>query len=155
MVWLASILLYLHILGAIFWVGSAMMFQFIFVPALKGMPFEAQHPWLQALAARYGPVVGVAGGLTMLLGLARGVSTGVLGTLSSPYGVTWLVAILVGLPVVALGAAFIGPTDNKMATAGTKEEVVTLATRMSRFGRAEFGGMVFLLALMVAMHAGY
>ena len=49
MVWLISIVLYLHILGAIFWVGSATMFQYIFLPALRGMPFEAQHPWLQSL----------------------------------------------------------------------------------------------------------
>lgn len=155
MVWLSAILLYLHVLGAIFWVGSAMMFQFIFVPALSGMSFESQHPWLQALSARYGPVIGAVGGLTLLFGALLGISTGVLGGLNTPYGVTWLAAVVLAVPVVVLGAAFIGPTGNKMVAARDKPAVMALASRMSRYGRAEFAGMISLLALMVAMHAGY
>ena len=155
MVWLYSIVLYVHILGAIFWVGSAMMFQFIFIPSLAGMPFEAQHPWLQALAARYGPVIGTVGALTLVFGVLRGVLTGVLGALNTPYGVTWLVALALGIPVALIGGAFIGPTGNRMVTAQTAEEVLALGRRMSIFGRLEFSGMLVLLALMVAMHAGY
>ena len=155
MVWLISIVLYLHILGAIFWVGSAMMFQYVFVPALRGMPFEAQHPWLQSLAVRYGPVIGVVGGLTMVLGVLRGVLTGVLGSLNTPYGATWLVAVVLGVPVIAIGGGLIGPTGNKMAAAGSKDEVQALAARMSTYGRLESAGFLVLLALMVAMHAGY
>ena len=155
MVWLYSVVLYLHILGAIFWVGSAMMFQFIFVPSLAGMPFEAQRPLLQSLAARYGPVVGAVGALTLVFGILRGVLTGVLGLLNTPYGLTWLVAIVLGIPVALLGGAFIGPTGNRMATARSAEEVIGLRRRMSIFGRLEFSGMLVLLGLMVAMHAGY
>lgn len=155
MVWLISIVLYLHILGAIFWVGSAMMFQFVFVPALGGMPYEAQHPWLKALAARYGPVIGVVGALTLALGVLRGALTGVLGALNTPYGVTWLVAIAIGIPFATIGGAFIGPTAYKMASAGTSEEVLALSRRMNVYGRIELGLMLVLLALMVAMHAGY
>ena len=155
MVWLSSAILYLHILGSIFWVGSATMFQYIFVPSLVGMPFEAQRPWLGALAVRYGPLIGVVGGLTMVFGVLRGVLTGVLGTLNTPYGVTWLTAVVLGIPVIALGGALIGPTGNKMAAASTKEEVQSLAARMSTYGRLETALFLVLLALMVAMHAGY
>ena len=155
MVWLYSVVLYLHVLGAIFWVGSAMMFQFIFVPSLAGMPFEAQRPWLQALAARYGSVVGGVGALTLVFGVLRGVLTGVLGMLNTPYGMTWLVAIMLGIPVALIGGALIGPTGNRMATAHSREQVVALGKRMSIYGRFEFSGMLLLLALMVAMHAGY
>lgn len=154
MVWLYSIVLYVHILGAIFWVGSAMMFQFIFIPSLGGMPFEAQRPWLQALAARYGPVIGTVGALTLVFGVLRGVLTGVLGALNTSYGVTWLLAIVLGIPVALIGAAFIGPTGNRMVTAQTAQEVLALGRRMSIFGRLEFSGMLVPLALMVAMHAG-
>ena len=155
MVWLYSVVLYLHILGAIFWFGSAMMFQFIIVPALAGMSFEAQRPWLQALAARYGPVVGAVGALTLTFGVLRGVLTGVLGILNTPYGVTWLAAIALGIPVAVLGGASIGPTGNRMATAHSREEVLALGRQMSIYGRLEFSGMLLLLALMVAMHTGY
>jgi uncharacterized membrane protein len=40
MVWLQSVLLYLHIIGAIFWFGSGLFLQFVITPALISMPFE-------------------------------------------------------------------------------------------------------------------
>jgi uncharacterized membrane protein len=39
MVWLQSVLLYLHIIGAIFWFGSGLFLQFVITPALMSMPF--------------------------------------------------------------------------------------------------------------------
>ena len=35
------------------------------------------------------------------------------------------------------------------------DELTALAKQISRYGRIESGGMVVMLALMVAMHAGY
>ena len=43
----------------------------------------------------------------------------------------------------------------KLAAAGTRDEVLTLAKQISRYGRIEASGMLVMLALMVAMHAGY
>ena len=155
MVWLLSVLLYVHILGAIFWFGSGLTLQLVFVPALGTMPYEAQHPWLQALSANYSRIIGPIGGLTILFGILRGLFAGVLGSLNTPYGITFIVAFVLAIPVITVGARFIGPTAQKLAAAGTRDEVLALAKQISRYGRIEAGGMLVMLALMVAMHAGY
>jgi len=155
MVWLLSVLLYIHVLGAIFWFGSGLMLQFVFIPALGTMPYEAQHPWLQALSANYSKIIGPIGGLTILFGILRGAFAGVFGSLTTPYGITFVVAFVLAIPVIIVGARFIGPTAQKLATAASRDEVVALAKQMSGYGRIEAGGMAVILALMVAMHAGY
>ncbi|HEV2216944.1 MAG TPA: hypothetical protein VGV88_05130 [Candidatus Dormibacteraeota bacterium] len=155
MIWVLSILLYIHILGAIFWFGSGLMLQIVFIPALRTMPYEAQHPWLQALGANYSRIIGPVGGLTILFGILRGVFAGVLGSLNTPYGITFVVSFVLAIPVIVVGARFIGPTAEKLAAAGTRDEVLALAKQITRYGRFEEGGMGVMLALMVAMHAGY
>jgi uncharacterized membrane protein len=155
MIWLQSVLLYLHIVGAIFWFGSGLFLQFVITPALVNMQFEAQKPLLLAIAGRYGKVVGPIGGLTILLGILRGISTGVLGNLGSPFGLTYVASIVGAVVVIVIGARFIGPTAEKMAAQTTREGVVEQAGRISQYGRYEAGGMLVMLALMVAMRAGY
>lgn len=155
MVWLQSILLYIHILGAIFWFGSGMMLRYFFIPSLSNMPYEAQHPFLKALSGNYSRVIAPIGGLTVLFGILRGVSTGVLGLLGTPYGITFVAAFVLAIPVIVVGAAFIGPTAEKLGVAGTRDEVLTLVKQINRYGNLETGGMLVMLALMVTMHAGY
>jgi hypothetical protein len=59
--------------------------QFVMVPALVGMQFEAQKPFLVALAERYGKMIGAVAGITILFGIGRGIAAGVLGSLGTPY----------------------------------------------------------------------
>ena len=58
MIWLLSILLYVHILGAIFWFGSGMMLRYVLMLALPKMPYEAQHPFLPVIAGNYSGIIG-------------------------------------------------------------------------------------------------
>ncbi|HEY6875259.1 MAG TPA: hypothetical protein VI384_02755 [Candidatus Dormibacteraeota bacterium] len=155
MVWLQSALLYIHILGAIFWFGSGLMLRLFFIPALDAMPYEAQHPWLQAISNNYARVIGPIGGLTVLFGILRGASTGVFGAFASPYGITFIAAFVLAIPVIVVGARFVGPTAEKLAAASSRDEVLALARTMRRYGWYETSGMLAILALMVAMHAGY
>jgi uncharacterized membrane protein len=155
MVWLQSVLLFVHILGAIFWFGSGLFLQFVIVPAVVGMPFDAQKSFLVALAARYGKIIGAVSGVTILFGLGRGIAVGVLGNLGSAYGLTFLASIVLAVFVGAIGGRLIGPTAAKMAEADTRDEVVRLAGQIRGYGRYDTGGMLALVALMVAMRAGY
>ena len=155
MVWVLSVLLFVHVLGAIFWFGSGLMLQLVFIPALRTMPYEAQHPWLQALSGNYSRIIGPVGGLTILFGILRGAFAGVFSSLDTPYGITFVVAFVLAVPVIIVGARFIGPTAQKMAAAASRDEVLALAKQITRYGRMESGGMAVMLALMVAMHAGY
>ncbi len=155
MVWILSVLLYVHILGAIFWFGSGLTLQIVFIPALGTMSYEAQHPWLQALSGNYSRLIGPVGGLTILFGILRGAFAGVFGLLNTPYGITFIVSFVLAIPVIIIGARFTGPTAQKLAAAGSRDEVLALAKQITRYGRIESAGMAVMLALMVAMHAGY
>jgi uncharacterized membrane protein len=155
MIWLLSVLLYVHILGAIFWFGSGLMLRYFFVPALNAMPYESQHSWLQVVGSNYSRIIGPIGGLTILFGILRGAFAGVFGSLNTPYGLTFVAAFVLAIPVIVIGARLIGPTAEKMAAAGTRDEVLALVPRINRYGQYETGGMLLMLVLMVAMHAGY
>ena len=155
MVWLLAALLYVHILGAIFWFGSSLMFHLFLTPNLLKLPYEAQHTWMTGVRDNYSRIIGPVGGLTVLFGILRGAFAGVLGSLGTPYGITFIAAFVLAIPVIVMGARFVGPIAGQIATAGSREEVVALAARMTRYGRFEMGGMAVMLGLMVAMHAGY
>src|SRR5207249_10926514 len=126
MIWVLGVLLYIHVLGAIFWFGSGLMLQIVFIPALATMPYEAQHPWLQALSANYSRIIGPIGGLTILFGILRGALAGVFGSdqLFTSYGITFIVSFVLAIPVIIVGARFIGPTAQKLAAAGSRDEVL-------------------------------
>lgn len=155
MVWLQSALLYLHILGAIFWFGSSLFLEYVITPALVKMQFETQKPLLLGIGARYSKLIGPLGGLTILLGIGRGISTGVLGNLGSAYGLTFLASIVVGVAIIVVGAGFIGPNAEKMIAATTREDVVRQAAKVSQYGSYGTVGFLVILVLMVAMRAGY
>jgi len=79
----------------------------------------------------------------------------VFGLLNTPYGITFIVSFVLAIPVIIIGARFTGPTAQKLAAAGSRDEVLALAKQITRYGRIESAGMAVMLALMVAMHAGY
>jgi uncharacterized membrane protein len=155
MVWLQSVLLYLHIIGAIFWFGSSLFLEYVIMPVLVSMQFEAQKPLLMGITARFAKVIPAVGGLTILFGILRGIATGVLGSLGSAYGLTYLASIVVAVVLMAIGAALIGPNVEKMAAATTREDVIRFAGIVSRNGSYATVGFLVILVLMVAMRAGY
>jgi uncharacterized membrane protein len=155
MVWLQAVLLYLHIIGSIFWFGSTLYVVFVIVPALVGMQYEAQKPMLLGISARYTKVIGPVVILTILFGILRGIATGVLGSLGSAYGLTWLASIVLGVVLMVVAGAFIGPNAEKMTAATTREDVIRLAGKVSQYGRYMTWGLLVMLAFMVAMRAGY
>lgn len=155
MIWLLSVLLYVHILGAIFWFGSGLMLRYVMMPAVANMPYEAQHPFLQVIGNNYSRIIGPIGGLTILFGILRGAFAGVFSSLNTPYGITFVAAFVLAIPVVVIGARFIGPLAEKLAAAGSRDEVLVLAKKIAGYGNIETGGMLLMLVLMVAMHAGY
>ena len=75
--------------------------------------------------------------------------------LNTPYGITYIVAIVVAVPVIVLGARFLVPIGQEMAKAQTRDEVLARAASFMQIGRYGMAGMLVMLALMVAMHAGY
>lgn len=145
---------WMHVLGGIFWFGSALTLHFVVLPALKSMPYEAQRAWLVSFAARYGRVIGPIGGLTILFGITRGLVGGVWGSLSTPYGYTWVASIVLGIGLALIGGRLVGPAAHALAVA-PESNSPALGARLARFGIAEIAGFLVLFTMMIAMRFGF
>lgn len=104
---------------------------------------------------RYAPLVGPAGGLMMLLGIVRGLLTGVWNQLTTPYGLTFLVSIVLAGVLAFIGARLIAPAAERMAASTDAAEIEMESNRLTNLGRIELAGFAIVLAMMVAMRFGY
>jgi uncharacterized membrane protein len=152
--WALIALQWLHILAGIFWFGSAMTLHIVAFPAFRKFPPETQREIVEAFAARYGRLVGAVAGATILLGILRGLTGGVLSVLTSPYGLTWIAAIVLAVAIAIFEGARISPTVGRLIAAGP-EQIGALDERLANYGKIELGGFLVLFSLMIAMRFGY
>ncbi len=145
---------WLHVLGGIVWFGSGVTIHAIVLPAIKAQPVESQKAWLRALSSRYGRTISVVGALTILLGITRGLVGGVLAALGSPYGLTWIASLVLGIGLAFVGARLTGPTAERLGSA-EPQTYGALFARLSMLGRVEIGLFLVLFSLMIAMRFGY
>jgi tetrahydromethanopterin S-methyltransferase subunit E len=124
-------------------------------PAFRKFPPETRRAIIEAYAARYGRLVGAVAGLTILLGVLRGLVGGVLSVLTAPYGLTWLAAIVLAVAIAAFEGARLSPTVGKLIAAGGAEQIQALDERLEAYGRIELVGFLVLFSLMIAMRFGY
>lgn len=155
MLWLVIALQWLHILAGIFWFGSAMTVHIVAFPAFSTFPPETRRGIIEAFAARYGRLVGAVAGLTILLGILRGIAGGVLNVLVSPYGLTWVTAIVLGVAIAAFEVVRISSTTGKLIAAREPERIQALDERLASYGKIHLGAFLVLFSLMIAMRFGY
>jgi hypothetical protein len=153
-IWLLFALHWLHVGFAIFWFGVSLAINFLIIPAAKLLPEGEQANWWKAFAQASGPIFGAAAGGTMLFGIARGIDGGVLSALGTPYGVTWVVAIVLTVALGVWGARMTGPAAARLASS-TAADVASNLVKITRIGRLELGGFFAIFTLMIAMRFGY
>jgi len=85
-------------------------------------------------AARYGRLVAAVAGLTIILGILRGLAGGVLSVLTTPYGLTWIAAIGLALAIAAFEGARLSPSVGRLIAASRPEEVRALDKRIANQG---------------------
>ncbi len=88
-------------LFAVFWLGSQLYLDLVLRPAFAKLPEEHRAALLADLGtgrARRITVISATG--TVLLGMLRGIAGGVLDVLGTPYGLTYLAALALGLFMV-------------------------------------------------------
>src|ERR1700738_4385886 len=102
--WPVVVLQWLHILFAIAWFGGSVTVNFLVVPAAALLPAAEQAGGWKAFIARSVRYFAPVAGATIILGIARGIAAGVLSSLNTPYGLTWIVAIVLGIAVAIWGA---------------------------------------------------
>jgi uncharacterized membrane protein len=153
--WLIVAAELLHVLSGIFWFGSALMTTFILVPALSAVPFEDRRRWAAEFVGRYGPIVAFVAGLTIVLGITRGIVEGVLGSIATPYGITWITALALGIVVAVVGAKMVSPAMERFVEAAEPGQSDLALMRMRTTSRLQLAGLFALFLLMIAMHFGY
>ncbi len=155
MLWLLIALQWLHILAGIFWFGSAMTVHLVAFPSFHRFEPQTRRTVIEAFAARYGRLVGVVAGVTILLGILRGIAGGVLGGLGSPYGLTWLAAIVLAVAIAAFEGARLSPAVGRLIATREPAQIEMLDQLIAGYGWLELAGFLVLFSLMIAMRFGY
>ena len=146
-------LTWLHVLFAISWFGASIFSFFVMVPATRLLSEGARSEYFKAYvptARRYFPV---AGGVTVLTGILRGLVLGIAPTTS--YGKTFIASLVLGIALTFYGARVTGQNIEKVAEAPAGPEMTAALDHFMRFGWIELGGFAVVLGLMVAMRFGY
>jgi|SRR5579859_769341 len=153
--WLLAILQWLHILGGIFWFGAALTADFIVLPVVQSLPRPAQPAFIGALGKRGEKIIVPVAAMTILLGVVRGVAGGVLSSLTTPYGVTWIAAFIAGTSLLLFGVRILTPAANRALAMPPGPAFDAALPRIRNMTLAELGGFVVILVLMIAMRFGY
>jgi hypothetical protein len=165
--WLTIVVQWLHILLAIFWFGGALYSDFVLVPALSTLSLPTQREVGVAIGARAVRIIPAVAGGVILLGIIRGTVLGnvkSLGDLGSPYGITWLVALIVAIATFWWGLRVITPAIDRLNAVPETQALgpdgnpsAELTARLDDLKRKislELIGFVVILACMVLMRFG-
>jgi hypothetical protein len=125
----------------------------IFPTAARLPPAEQAGWWKAFTQGAIGIFAAFAGG-TILFGIARGIAGGVLSSLTTTYGLTWLAAIVVAIGLAVWGARVMGPATERLASSAGSD-VAANAAILTRNGRIELAGFAVIFTMMVAMRFGY
>jgi uncharacterized membrane protein len=165
--WLQFGAQWLHVLLGIFWFGSVLTANFIFIPALMKLPLERQREVGAAygeVASRILPIVGMA---VIALGFLRGTVFGQirsLDALGTAYGLTWLVGLIAALgtflwakraiePAIARMNA-VDPARALLADGSPTPELVTAIDDVKRKSMLELLGFAVIFTCMILMRFG-
>jgi hypothetical protein len=115
--WLQVGVQWLHVLLGIVWFGAAITTNLVFVPALRRLPLARQGEIGVAYGEAAGRVDRVAGTGVIGLGILRGIVFGPIQSvalLSSPYGLTWLVALVAAVATYLWGNRVLAPAVGRI-----------------------------------------
>jgi len=109
---------WIHVLAAILWFGSAVFFSLLLMPTFPVLPPEQQRRFGRALTDKMKPFFQVVAIVVLVFGIIRGTLLGPIKGLDvlfgTAYGQTWLLALILTIGLIVLGARFVGPTAERM-----------------------------------------
>ena len=162
--WLQFVVQWLHVLLGIFWFGNSLAADFIVIPAISRLPIVRQREIGSLLGGRATPIFRFVVPLIIILGFLRGTVFGPIKSveiaLTTAYGMTWLVALVVtiGLYIWAftvLDRALRALSDTPLAPDGSATTEVEAATnRVKRLVGLELLGFFVIFTCMILMRFG-
>jgi uncharacterized membrane protein len=114
---LVGIIEFLHVAAGLLWVGGAVFFDAIVAPLSKTAPLPHQKSIGDFIVPRAGRFFAVAGSLTILFGILRGVVGGRIDNVQAfgtSYGIVWLISLIASIAMAAWGARVIGPRAKRL-----------------------------------------
>ena len=162
--WLVFVVQWLHVLLGIIWFGNSLILALILIPTLNALPIPIQRD----VGGRYGErstrLFDVVVPLIVVLGFIRGTLLGPIDSVSdvfaSPYGITWLVALLAATATFLWGRFVIVPAVRHMdgipldAEGGATPELETATAQVKRVVVLELVGFVVIFTCMILMRFG-
>lgn len=167
MVWAIVSIQWLHVFLGVIWFGTVLYLNFVVIPSISSLPLSQQGTIGQKIARNTDRIIFPVSSLVIIIGFLRGTVFGSVTTLSaafgSAYGITFVVATLLGLAVYGWGLLFVHPTAGRinkevlaMGEAGKVTEAFTkLIQRIKLFSLIELFGFLALFTTMILMRFGY
>ena len=157
MFWLGTVQ-WLHVLLGIFWFGSTLYINLVFIPAVLPLSREKQ----QEIAARISPlttrVLRPTAILVIALGIVRGTVLGpihsVQDVFSTTYGVTWFVALVGALALFTFIEVVFDPDIRRLNTAKTEVEYEATLGRVKILSVVELIGFFAIFTCMILLRLG-
>ena len=133
--WIVVAVQWLHVVLGVFWFGAVLYSDFILIPALNTLPLPTQKSVGAALGARANRILPPVAVAVVLLGILRGTVFGPiksLDALTTPYGITWLVALLVTIATLVFAIRVLGPALERLGTIPEAEALNPDGLRLGR-----------------------
>jgi len=148
---------WLHLLFAFFWFGGAMWANAIVGPALGRLPGPIGGAAGAAIGEQARKIIPAVAGLTILFGLISGIAFGPIKSfsllVSSTYGLTFLVAIVVSVVLASWGGLVTRRAAEAIALAPEPEKPAAVA-RLMMLSRVEIGLFLVVFTCMVLLRYG-
>jgi uncharacterized membrane protein len=157
MLWLLIVVTWLHVLAAIFWFGGTLYALFVLGPIVMSLPPQMQVAFSRAGLKRANLIFETLGAVTILLGIVRGTllgpiqSPGVL--LGTPYGITWGIALVLALGVLAWSHFVTFPLGERMPVAIEAGDTAVIQRAMPLIF-IELAGFFAIFTCMILMRFG-
>jgi len=161
---LTTVVLWLHIFGAIGWLGGALVFGIVVGPGLARLSGPARGEFFAKVAPNYVLFVEIFSGLTLVFGVIAVFTLGngsmSIMSLSTPFGLYISIGAILALVAVVLAYGVIVPSARKMIeiaqslskSPGPPPPEMTTASKRLRVGST--AAMVLLILVTIFMVAG-
>ncbi len=159
---------WLHVLLGITWFGAAISSNLIFIPALMKLPLDRQRDVGGAYGEQASEVLTIAAMGVITLGILRGTVFGSirsLDALTTTYGITWLIALVVATGTFLWGTRVIEPAIGRMNAIPVSEAfqadgkpgptMVAALEVVKRAAALELLGFIVVFTCMILMRFGY
>ena len=162
--WVVIGVQWLHVLLGIIWFGNSLILALLLIPTLNTYPIPFQRDFGGRYGERSTRLIDVVAPLIIVLGFIRGTFLGPIDTVgdvfASPYGVTWLVALLTATATFLWGRLVIVPSVQRMnaipldAGENPTAELEAATDRVKRVVVLELLGFFVIFTCMILMRFG-